>query len=64
MSNLIKTLFLPTLLYAGLICINDHTLSQINCLWYRVLKTSVGVTLNVKSEICEINLGLPPLTIK
>ena len=32
-------------------------------LWCKVIKTSIGATFNVKTEICEIILGLPPLEL-
>ena len=63
MRNLIKVLFLPTLMYGGMLWLNRQTLYRIKNLWYKVIKTSIGATFNVKTEICEIILGLPPLEL-
>ena len=63
MCNLIKILFLPTLIYGGMLWLNRQTLSHIKNLWYKVIKTSIAATFNVKTEICEIILGLPPLEL-
>ena len=63
MHNLIKVLFLPTLMYGGMLWLNRQTLSRIENLWYKVIKTSIGATFNAKTEICEIILGLPPLEL-
>ena len=37
--------------------------SSVKNLWYKVIKTSIGATFNVKTEICEIILGLSPLEL-
>ena len=63
MVHLIKVLFLPTLFYGGMIWMDRKNVSNINKLWYTVLKTSLGATFNVKLELCEIILGLPPIDI-
>ena len=63
MHNLTKVLFLPTLMYGGMLWLNCQTLSHIKNLGYKVIKTSIGATFNVKTEICEIILGLPPLEL-
>ena len=63
MLNLIKVLFLPTLMYGGMLWLNRQTLSRIKNLWYKVIKTSIGATSNVKTKICEIILSLPPLEL-
>ena len=63
MRNLIKVLFLPTLMYGGMLWFNRQTLYRIKNLWYKVIKISIGATFNVKTEICEIILGLPPLEL-
>ena len=63
MRNLIKVLFLPTLMYGGMLWLNRQTLYCIKNLWYKVIKTSIGATFNVKTEICEIIPGLPLLEL-
>ena len=64
MRSLIKVLYiLATLMYGGMLWLDHQTLSRIKNLWYKVIKTSIGATFNVKTEICEIILGLPPLEL-
>ena len=63
MVHLIKVLFLPTLFCGGMIWLDRKNFANINKLWYTVLKTSLGPTFNVKLELCEITLGLPPIDI-
>ena len=62
--NLIKVLFLPCLLYGGVVWINQRSITEINKLWYKILKSTLGATLNVKLELCEIITGLPPLMVQ
>ena len=64
MTRLIKVLFLPCLFYGGMVWINQHNLADINKLWYKVLKSTLGATFNVKLELCEIISGLPPIVVQ
>ena len=59
--RLIKTLILSALYYAGHIWLNRETLQDINKLWYRMIKSTVGAVFNVRLSIAEVILGLPPL---
>ena len=61
MTRLIKVRFLPCLFYGSKVWINQHNLADINKLWYKVLKSTLGATFNVKLELCEIISGLPPI---
>ena len=63
MHNLIKisVLFLCTLMYENMLWLNRQTLSRIKNLWYKFLKTSIGATFEVKTEICKVSL--PPLEL-
>ena len=62
--NLIKVLFLPCLFYGGVVWINQCSITEINKLWYKILKSTLGATLNVKLELCDIITGLPPLMVQ
>ena len=64
MVQLIKTMFIPKLQYAGHIYLSDNNLGKIKNLWYKIVKTSVGAILNVGLAVAEIILGLPPLEIQ
>ena len=63
MLTILKTLFLPTLLYAGHIWMNEHNLKDINSLYYKMIKSTIGAVLNIRQTHAEIILGLPPLSI-
>ena len=59
--QLIKTLFLSTLFYVGYIWINQRTMKEINTLWYKIIKTTIGAVFNIKLSVGETILGLAPL---
>ena len=61
--QIIKTLWLPTLLYAGHIWINKLNMIEINKLFYKILKSTVGAVFNIRQSLAEIILGIPPLHI-
>ena len=58
--HLIKTLILSALFYAGHIWLNRETMKEINKLWYKMIKSTVGAVFNVRLSIAEVILGLPP----
>ena len=47
-----------------MVWISQHNLADINKLWYKVLKSTLGATFNVKLELCEIISGLPPIVVQ
>ena len=61
--QIIKTLWLPTLLYAGHIWISKQNIIGINKLLYKILKSTVGAVFNIRQSLAEIILGIPPLHI-
>ena len=64
MVELIRTLFVSCLMYGSHIWMNNHNMKDINSLYYKLLKTTIGPIFNIKSSIAEIILGLPPLAIQ
>ena len=64
MVQLIKTLFIPKLQYAGHIYLTENNLAKFKKLWYKIVKTSIGAILNVSQTAAEVILGLPPLDIQ
>ena len=44
-----------------MIWMTNDNMFQINSLWYKVSKSSVGAVFNVQSAILEVILGVPPL---
>ena len=64
MNRLIKVLFLPNLFYGGVVWLNQRNIGTINNLWYKILKTTVGATLNVKAAKLEIITGLLPILLQ
>ena len=63
MKIIIKTLFIPTLMYAGHIWINNRNIKEINSLYYKMMKSAIGAVLNIRQSYAEVILGLPPLHI-
>ena len=63
MLRILKTLFIPTLMYAGHIWFNQQNLKEINSLYYKMVKSSIGAVLDIKQSYAEAILGLPPLNI-
>ena len=61
--QIIKTLFLPPLLYAGHIWINQQNMKEINSLYYKIIKSTIGAVFNIRQSYAEIILGLPPINI-
>ena len=64
MVQLINTLFLSCLFYGSHIWMNTRNMKEINSLFYKIMKSSIGAVFNVKHSICEVILGLPPLHIQ
>ena len=63
MVQLIKTFFHSTLFYAGHIWMQKNNLTEINKLYYKIVKASVGAIFNIRLSVAEMILGLPPLEI-
>ena len=64
MIQLLRTLFLSTLLYASHIWMTPRNMKEINKFYYKMLKSTVGAVFNVKQSLCEIILGIPPIHIQ
>ena len=64
MIYLIKTLIISKWSYAAHIWINKENLEKINKLWYKILKSITGAVYNIKQEIAELILGLPPIKVQ
>ena len=64
MTRLINTLFISIMQYAGHIWMNKRNMEDINHLWYKLIKTAVGATFNIKLGIGEVIIGVPPISIQ
>ena len=64
MVELTRTLFLSCLLYGSHLWMNKNNMKEINSLYYKLLKTSIGSVFNTRQSIIEIIVGLPPITIQ
>ena len=64
MSSLIKSLFLSKLAYASHIWMSKDNTKEINKLWYRIIKAVTGAVLNIKLNVAEVIVGIPPITIQ
>ena len=61
--QLIKTIFQACLFYASHIWMKDTNMQDINRLWYKIIKSSVGAVLNIRRSLAEVILGIPPIMI-
>ena len=43
---------------------NSQNMKEINSLYYKLLKTAVGPVYNIKHNVAEVILGVPPLAIQ
>ena len=64
MLYLLKALFISKLAYASHIWMTKHNLTEINRLWYHILKSITGAVLNINLNVSEVILGIPPLSIQ
>ena len=64
MILLLKTLFLSKIWYADHIWQTKRNIAEINKLFYKMIKSIIGAVLNIKQNIAEIILGIPPIHIQ
>ena len=50
-TQLINTIFTSSLQYAGHIWMNQHNMSDIHQIWYKLIKSSVGSIFNIKASV-------------
>ena len=63
MTQILRTLFLSCLFYAGHIWIKPANIKEIESLWYRMMKSTVGAVFNISQVSAEIIIGIPPLLV-
>ena len=64
MLYLIHALFISKMSYASHIWMNKKNMSEINQLWYHIMKSIIGAVLNIGQNIAEFILGIPPIHIQ
>ena len=64
MLYLVITLFLSKLSYAGHIWMTTVNTREIIQLWYHIIKSITGAVLNIKHNVAELILGIPPIPIQ
>ena len=64
MIQLIHMLFLSTMLYASHIWMSEENMKNINKLYYKIIKSTIGAVFNIKKSLAEVILGLPPIHIQ
>ena len=64
MLHLLRALFISKTSYAGHIWYSNENATEINKLFYRMLKAFTGAVLNINQIVAEIILGIPPLRIQ
>ena len=63
-TQITQTFFLTSLHYCGINWINEKNLNGIEQMWYKIVKSAVGATFNIRKSIAEAILGLPPISIQ
>ena len=63
-TQITQTFFLTSLHYAGINWINEKNLKEIEQLWYKIVKSAVGATFNIRKSLAEIIIGLPPISLQ
>ena len=63
MTRLINTIFISIIQYCGHIWYSSKTSEEIERLWNKLIKSSVGAVFNIQTNIGEVILGVPPLSI-
>ena len=64
MLHLVITLILSKISYASHIYATRANMQEINSFWYHVLKSITGAVFNLKQNLAEVILGVPPLLIQ
>ena len=60
---LVRTVIFSSLFYSSLVWQTNANLVQLNKLWYKVAKSTIGAVFNVQHTIAEVILGVPPLSV-
>ena len=61
--QIIKVLWLPTLFYAGHLWITAKNTKEINSLFYKLCKSTIGAVFNIRQSVAEVIVGIPPILI-
>ena len=64
MLYLVKTLIISKISYASHIFATMNNMKSINSFWYHILKSIIGAVLNLRHNVAELILGVPPLLIQ
>ena len=64
LTQLINTLFASVIQYAGHIWIQHRNFCDIDKMWTKLIKSAVGSIFNMKTNIGEIIIGVPPVSIQ
>ena len=63
-TQIARTFFLTSLHYAGIVWMNEKNTKEIEQLWYKIIKSALGATFNVRKSLAEVIIGIPPLAIQ
>ena len=63
-GQIARTLFLTSMHYAGIVYMSNKNMTDIESLWYRVIKSATGAVFNLRKSVAEVITGLPPLRIQ
>ena len=63
-TQIAKSYFISSLQYAGHVWQNSKSIKEIESIWYKIIKSAVGATFNIRLSVAEVILGLPPLSVQ
>ena len=61
--RLVEVLVSSCIQYAGFIWINAKSLTKIEQIWYKMLKSAIGAVFNIRQGLAEVILGMPPISV-
>ena len=63
-TKIAQTFFLTSIHYAGIVWMNEKNMKQVEQIWYKIIKSAIGATFNIRKSLAEIILGMPPIVIQ
>ena len=62
-TRIAQTFFLTSLHYVGTVWMTETNMKEIEKLWYKIMKSAIGATFNLRKTVEEVILGFPPLIL-
>lgn len=59
-----STFLLSSINYAGMVWMNSRNTTELEKLWYKIMKAATGATFNLRKSVAEVIIGIPPIAIQ